>query len=299
MSHQSKKPSGPCLESCPKPGRRPRISKTFVFLILLLTTATIPFTRGTGMAGIPEPGVVLFGQVRDGAGTLITEGRLAWTIRDISYPDADPVALCADLEEIEYNGVAFSYTVLLPAEQEIPELPMSENAVALSADPATFSWSATLVGTAVTRGGALELSLDDRGTAIMIEIDGCEATAEDTDGDCLDDDWELQIVQFDPDDEIESVEDVNPGDDFDQDGFDNAVEEQEGSDPTDPEDAPGSHTVQGDITGDGKVDLKDAIWAFDVMNGIPHQTMKIKADVNGDGRIDMIDIFQILETIQQ
>jgi len=47
--------------------------------------------------------------------------------------------------------------------------------------------------------------------------------------------WEQQIIDADPNDEIESVEDVNPDDDFDGDGINNSDEYFIGSDPTVPD----------------------------------------------------------------
>ena len=55
----------------------------------------------------------------------------------------------------------------------------------------------------------------------------------DSDGDGLEDAWEQQIIDADPNDDITSIEDVLPGDDFDGDGNSNETEETAGTDPTD------------------------------------------------------------------
>ena len=56
----------------------------------------------------------------------------------------------------------------------------------------------------------------------------------DSDNDGMSDDWEQQIVDAKPDDDITSIDDVNPNDDFDNDGYSNLIEYQKKTDPTDP-----------------------------------------------------------------
>jgi predicted esterase len=55
----------------------------------------------------------------------------------------------------------------------------------------------------------------------------------DNDEDAMDDIFEKEIIDADPDDAIASIEDVNPGDDFDGDGQDNRTEYNAGTNPTD------------------------------------------------------------------
>ena len=60
----------------------------------------------------------------------------------------------------------------------------------------------------------------------------------DDDGDGLPDDWEQQIIDADPNDEITEIADVCPDDDFDGDGFTNKWEYRIGTDPKDPDSYP-------------------------------------------------------------
>jgi len=55
----------------------------------------------------------------------------------------------------------------------------------------------------------------------------------DADEDGMPDNWELQIVNKDPNDGFENINQVQPGDDFDGDGWWNITEFEEGTDATD------------------------------------------------------------------
>jgi uncharacterized repeat protein (TIGR01451 family) len=65
-----------------------------------------------------------------------------------------------------------------------------------------------------------------------------ENITDDGDQDGLPDDWEQQIIDADPDDDIMTIEDVLPGDDFDGDGFTNLEEYMGGTLPADENDYP-------------------------------------------------------------
>ena len=55
-------------------------------------------------------------------------------------------------------------------------------------------------------------------------------------------------------------------------------------------------TAQGDVNGDGKIDLADVTAVTDIINGSEAYTKA--ADANGDGRVDIGDIITILNTIE-
>jgi hypothetical protein len=60
----------------------------------------------------------------------------------------------------------------------------------------------------------------------------------DSDSDGMQDDFEQQIIDADPNDDITTIDDVLPDDDFDGDGHTNREEYEGGTDPTDPESFP-------------------------------------------------------------
>ena len=74
-------------------------------------------------------------------------------------------------------------------------------------------------------GGSLAVA----GSAVNIVI---SLGVKDVDNDGLPDDWEQQIINADPTDDINSIEDVDPLDDFDKDGYSNLRESLSDTDPT-------------------------------------------------------------------
>jgi len=102
--------------------------------------------------------------------------------------------------------------------------------------------------------------------------------------------------------------------DSDNDGLSNAEELAAGSNPANPDsDGDGvsdgdevaagtdpiiSEVVPGDMHGDGKVDLKDAILCLKVLAGFADPgKINLTADVNSDGRIGFEDMFFVLEKL--
>ena len=80
-------------------------------------------------------------------------------------------------------------------------------------------------------GEKIYASADDGGTAII----PLPAIGSDSDGDGLDDALEQLIIDFDPNDDIENLADVNPDDDFDSDGQSNIHEQVAGTSLVDPD----------------------------------------------------------------
>lgn len=108
------------------------------------------------------------------------------------------------------------------------------------------------------------------------------------DGDELPDDWEQRIVDADPSDGIDTIEDVLAGDDFELDGLDNATELLLGTDPTlwDTDDdgaSDGTEVVQGTDPLDPDTDddrMHDGYEIFNALN--PLDPSDALLDKDGD-----------------
>ncbi len=191
-----------------------RIIGAIILCISLLASAAF--------AGIPEPGIILYGQVRDATGALVTNGELTWTLTD----GVNPVTVTTQLRQIDGQGGPFSYSVLIPLETAVTGHPASTNTIPITSSPVSHTRTAQITGTTLSRTDNVSISYNDRGTAVRISIG---FTDDDNDG--LPDDWEQQIIDADPNDNITSIWDVLPGDDFDGDGKTNSEEYKNGTDP--------------------------------------------------------------------
>jgi hypothetical protein len=136
------------------------------------------------------------------------------------------------------------------------------------------------------------------------ETDPCNA---DTDGDGIQDGTELGYTLsdigpdtdtdvFQPD--LDSSTTTNPlNSDTDGDGLSDGQEDTNHNGMFDPGELDPNH-VQGDVDGDGDVDLEDSILSLQVMAGItPSTTIYKEADVNGDGNIGIEEVIYILQKI--
>jgi len=57
--------------------------------------------------------------------------------------------------------------------------------------------------------------------------------------------------------------------------------------------------IPGDVNGDGKVDLNDAMLVLRILDGIPVGNINLNADVNGDGRIGVEELGYILQKVAE
>lgn len=253
-----------------KPQKRIWIIVVLVFLCFL------PYHA---LAGIPEPGIIIYGQVRDGMGSLITDGEISWTF---TLPgDGDPLTVGTELSEIRGPGGPFSYKILIPCETAVPGFPVSDNAIPLSSEPVIYNITAQVTLPEITLTDSMEISIEDRGSINKIFVMG---ELIDDDGDGLPDGWEQKIVIDDPNDNITSVDDVMPTDDYDGDGFSNIREFLSDSDAAYNLDIP---ICWSDVFIDGDVDGDDlSIFEEDYQLNQSPATF----DLDGDGDIDDYDL---------
>ena len=111
-------------------------------------------------------------------------------------------------------------------------------------------------------------------------INGKITILEDVDRDGLPDDWEMEHF---------GNLDQGADDDFDEDGYTNSEEYENGTDPTEKD-----SYLAGDLNGDGILDIKDIIIALQVSCGMTPEKVKTEGDVNEDGKIGVDEAIFIL-----
>jgi len=134
-------------------------------------------------AGIPEPGVTLYGKVFGREGELVTEGSLAWTYAPTGT--ADPITVSTELRTMDgFDGV-FSYAVHIPAQLSVPWLPVQADALLLETIPSNYYRSATYSGTALgfDAPAFVNISFADRGTVERVDLYLGRKVTGDIDGD--------------------------------------------------------------------------------------------------------------------
>ena len=105
----------------------------------------------------------------------------------------------------------------------------------------------------------------------------------DTDNDRIPDKWEIE-------NNLNPLSKTDASEDFDNDGVNNLYEYISGTNPNDPN----SKKILGDINGDGKVTLWDAIVAIQQCVCINSVPINLQNDVNGDGKIGLEEVMYII-----
>jgi hypothetical protein len=233
-----------------------------VFFVIFVVAAFSFLMRGGVFAKIPEPDNIIYGVARD---------------------DTVRVALEVEGEEISSytmgdNPEAGDYYVLrVPMDSLAPAEPGTARVgdlayVFINDEPEP----------------AARVTLGIRGTIHRLDLN-----IEDSDSDGLPDDFEQQIIDADPNDNIATFLDVERDDDFDGDGESNWEEWQYGSSPIDAMSA-----RRGDIDGDKYVSLADAVLVLKVLCGMGEPgDVSLEGDVNGDGKVGTEEALYITQKV--
>jgi len=196
---------------------------------LLLAAACLAagVARSQTIPGIPEPGLILYGQVRNTTtGALQTYGTLRWTIQP---PTGAPITLFASLTNINDQ---FSYVLRVPFESVISGFIPSPNTLTLSSTPVSYTRTPAVSPTAVTYTaativtpaiGTFSFGVADRGRSEHVDVQVALPLV-DTDGDGMDDNWEMAYFRTLSRDGTS---------DFDHDGMTDLAEYKAGTNPTD------------------------------------------------------------------
>lgn len=175
---------------------------------------------------IPEPGLILYGQVRNTTtgGSLQTYGTLRWTIQPPSGP---PIQVFAPLTNINDQ---FSYVLRVPFETALAGFTISANTLVLSNTPVSYTRTPAVSPTTVTYTagtiiapalGSFSFGTADRGRSERVDIQVTLPTV-DGDNDGMDDNWENAYF---------GNLSRNGTGDFDGDGMSDLAEYKAGTDP--------------------------------------------------------------------
>ena len=164
-------------------------------MAVLLTCGWIGIPASTVMAGIPEPGIVMYGQVLDDAGDLVTEGDL--TVDYVPGGAGVTLTITTPLSLIEGPGGPYSYRLVVPLETELAGFPVSGGALALAPGPFPYTRTMTVEGTSITVSHEITLSPADRGTAQRVDVcTTCPGIVRVTHSADLDADYSFSLSEF-------------------------------------------------------------------------------------------------------
>jgi len=193
--------------------------------VLLLTSVMLLSVAGEG---IPEPGLTLYGVVKNdlgGATVRLTSGALTWTI---APGTGSAVTVQGTLTNVLDQ---FSYIIEVPFESVLAGPTPSTNALLLRPTPTAYDRNQVMIGTNVAQllspaGTTFMFSREDRATVERVDL-RVEIDYLDSDGDGLPDYWELLYF-------LNATSTNNGTGDFDGDGLNNRKEYLSGCNPTNP-----------------------------------------------------------------
>jgi hypothetical protein len=176
--------------------------------LLLLTLLVAPFAS----AFPPAPHHTLYGVVKNEQGTPLSTGDATIIL---SGPNGEVIRAPVDAG----TGRGINYTL---------RVPMDGKRTAQLYSPAAMT-AATPFTIQVLIGETAYLPIQMQGTLPNLgDIAGSTrldlTLGVDSDGDGIPDAWERNMIDFDPEDGLNTLADVRPGDDFDRDGLSNLSE---------------------------------------------------------------------------
>ncbi|MDQ1257846.1 MAG: hypothetical protein QG656_2453 [Candidatus Hydrogenedentes bacterium] len=122
----------------------------------------------TAHAGVQEPSMLLYGQVRDASGNQIFSGNLTWTFtsKDMQLPRV----FSTTLGRFDGPGGPYSYSILIPFESSVTGYAVTNTALPLPASPKSATRSATVQETGITMQHTFNVSTADRGQVYRVDV---------------------------------------------------------------------------------------------------------------------------------
>lgn len=143
-------------------------SKARTTTLMLCAAVCCAVLAPAAWAGIPQPGLLLYGKVFDDTQQLITEGRLSWTFTPTD--GGPPVVAATELLPLEGPDGIYSYRMLVPFEAAAPGFPVSGNALPVAEGVVEYEQAGDVRGGAVTFTQTIILSRADVGSAKRVDI---------------------------------------------------------------------------------------------------------------------------------
>lgn len=130
--------------------------------------AVLAIAATPAWAGIPKPGLVLYGKVTDEGGAMLTSGELSWSFT--ASPNGAPINVSTPLQQIDGPGGPYSYRVIVPFEIPVATLPASGNALPIALEPVEYIRNGTVEGTAVSMTHNIFVSAADSSSVLRVDV---------------------------------------------------------------------------------------------------------------------------------
>ncbi len=143
--------------------------------ITMMVLIVVLFTPWTASAGIPEPGLFIYGKVYNDSNVLVTTGTMDWTFTPADA-SSGPVVISTELAEIPGDGGPYSYRVTIPLESAVTGIPVTNTAVGLTDQNVLYNREVS-VNSVVALVDQINISAGTtRGSAQRIDIcaSGCD-----------------------------------------------------------------------------------------------------------------------------
>lgn len=130
--------------------------------------AALALLSAPAWAGIPKPGLVLYGKVTDESGAPLTSGTLSWTFTPA--PGGTPVSVSTDLRTIDGPGGPYSYRVVVPFETPVSAFPASGAALPVGLEPVEYVRNGVVEGTSVSMTHNVFVSASDSSSVLRVDV---------------------------------------------------------------------------------------------------------------------------------
>lgn len=160
--------SGPVFHDDTRKNIMEPVAHSRAMLAAVLALLTGVLAAGPAWAGIPERGVILYGQVLGEDGELLTSGELVWRFTPPGGGEA--VTVQTAIREITGPGGPYSYRVLVPFERAVPGLPVTGSALPVSTSEVQYLREGEVAGTELRMAHEVSFATPDFGSVKRVDL---------------------------------------------------------------------------------------------------------------------------------